>query len=456
MLLWTGVVLVHRDPAAPISAAEGRSPHDTREHRSPVRGPRSLAAAIRKTSTEAERPFDFDRFDPIDWRPVLPPQVNDTPSTSNAKTSPAEAFFRFSALRYVVDESKKKSLLGHAALEEALLEKNQNGNCIDKFYLDNPKHELPGLTHCIRAVRNAYSRGWLPSISSDWLIDEGAAAALALLGLTPRSAGPDSTASVQIGLDDAPTDENVRYQVREVRWRRLELLNAAKLAREALLSFSVERQRVDSPGLGAPMRKIGSSAQDPVAIGGRQRLGCLVQRLAELDRQLARDDAQIRWEVRSSGLVDLIDLDGDLVFEPKLVFRRDLRRLIAQLDLGCASTELHAACIHVAECIATMAVGISWFDVAREITGSRFFEPLVGGQIEVDADVKWVTPADVDGEPDSRAESEVVDQPMQLEDIVVWLHARTDSSGNLVDFSFPVGAEAERLREALAQIWHNK
>ena len=455
MLLWTGDSLLQRDPAAPISVAEGRDPRDTREHRSPTRGPRSLAAAIRETRANPSNRFDFDRFDPVDWRRVFQPCGDVDPPSSNAKMSPAEAFFRFSAFRYVFDESKKQSRLSHAALEEVLLWKNQHGNAVDKFYLDNPNRELPSLVHCIRAARSSYQRGWLPFISSDWLIDEGAMAALALLGLAPGLAGGEPVSSGRAGLGVVLEDEKIRRHIRNVRWRRVDFVISAQKAYEALVRFVEDQPSFGSSGLVATRRGVRECVRGVVANGGVQGSNRLVALLVQLDHQLARDDAEVRWEVRSSRLVDYIDLDGDLICEPKLVFRRDLRRLIAQLAPESLSAEVGSSCRHLAECIAVMAVGISWIDVARAISGDRFFEPVVCGQIEFDENARWVTPLDSDGHHASQPARDIAEQEVGVEDLVVWLQARTDSSGNVADFRVPEGEEAEKLREALAQIWHN-
>lgn len=455
MLLWTGASLRQRDSAAPISAAEGRDPRDTRKHCSQQRGPRSLADALRETCIDTEDRFAFDRFDAVDWRLVVQPSVEDGPPSSNATIAPAEAFFRFSAFRYVFDESKKHSRLSHAALEEVLLEKNQHGNTIDKFYLDNPKRELPSLVHCTRAARSAYQRGWLPFISSDWLLDEGAMAALSLLGLAPAALGDEQPTLGRVKLGQIPDDTEIRGHIREVRWRRVDLANLAKEARDALLRFVEHQPSFGSSGPVAIGREACEPVRGVVANDSVQRPDRLAKLLGELDFHLARYDAEVRWEVRNSRLVDLVDLDGDLICEPNLVFRRDLRRLIAQLASESSSKDAGSSCRHVAECISVMVIGISWLDVARAISGDRFFEPLVCGTIAFDEHTRWVTPTDSDGHHASQPCRDIGQQAAGADDLVVWLQAQTDLSGNVGDFRVPEGEEAEKLREALAQIWHN-
>ena len=321
--------------------------------------------------------------------------------------------------------------------------------------MDNPKHELPSLVTCLRAGRIAYQRGWLPHISADWLIDDGAMAALALLGLAPGSTGDGLSSPDRTILGPVSEDKEIRRHIRDVRWRRVDRVKAAQLASEALLSFVEDQRGFDFSDRVAIRRAVGDLLRHKATTGNEHRPDRLVALLVKLDHQLARDDAEVRWEVRNSSLVDLIDLDGDLLCEPKLVFRRDLRRLIAQLEREPFESEVGSSCRHVAECIAVMSVGISWIDVARAISGDRFFESVECGQIEFDENTRWVTPTCGDGDFALQPRCEVDDHAERLEGFSVWLQARTDPSGNAADFRVPEGEEAERLREALAQIWHN-
>jgi len=277
-----------------------------------------------------------------------------------------------------------------------------------------------------------------------------------MLSLTNGASENEASNLDQGKPGSAPSDSDILDHVKDVRTRRAERVRLARTCHHKLLDLAEDHsgsalaEHIDT------QRKTLGTARLKKKIGKKQGSDNLVKLLVQFDEQLGVDDAEVCWDVRHDSLVDLLDYGGDLIHEPTLVFRRDLQRLIAELRQRVLSPKIGASCLHVAECISMLAFGISWIDVVRTTSGDQFLKSIIGGRIELDENVRWVSPLRTANASSFPRGWEVVEPDVRPQDLVVWLQAKTESSGNCADFRVPEGEEAERLSAAMAQIWHNR
>lgn len=339
-----------RDPGAALTAEDllNRLPHQTKRRTRRTRGFRSLAAAVAAiaSSVGSDEPFPSERFCDVTWTPVF------GSGSANKAIHPAEQFFRFSAFRYVIDEARKNARVNSEVLAEELLGSADAKYLLNRYYYDCPREELPDLGVCSAAASAAFRNGWLPYLTADWLVDDGAYAVLQLINLHVEKLEEGDGTSTCTAEGLGKTSEELENVLGESRSRRLDIGVRARAAMKALkrLYLTLDAALGESPGsaLRACKRRTSTSA---AAKSAAKSLSGLAVALETCGRE-------IRWEVRASSsdfLRELAGLVSDVVTAPEA---RDLQ-------------ERTRAFGHV---LSTLHTGISMTDLARRLGGGNFFD----------------------------------------------------------------------------------
>ena len=358
-----------RDPGGSASSADTRRPYDTKQRIRTSRGPRSIEAALEDRGV----PFDIERFQGVAMRRALG-------THPNKALHPQECYWRFSAFRYVVDEARKTSGLSMAELEPVLFPTLDTGGAtIERYYLDVPGEPVASHEIVNSVARIAYLRGWLLYIDADWLFDEGAfATSLGIADLLMMSEEDSDARAALSETNAASWRKSFRLRAADARSRRLSFCQHAKEAHRCLLTL-VERAH-DSSG--------GRQVQ-------RWRRECppeiyALSALMLLEVDLTESDVTVQWDARDSSLTDLLEVDGELLEEPNLVFLRDVRRAIQCLAGRQCEFVAPFAPERLARSIDSLHVGISWPHVVDMCGPNSFFEEIRAAPFEIDEGTKWV------------------------------------------------------------------
>jgi hypothetical protein len=297
-----------------------------------------------------------ERFSGVSWESAFARRA------ANKLTHPAEQYFRFSAFRYLVDESRKNARVNSSTLARVLLDSEGDVNRLNRYYLDVPGEELPSLYICSQAAVAAFNEGWLPYLTADYLYDEGADAVLHLINFEfEEECAPDGRRKRRaVGL--SKTAGEVQRVIDDARERRLDVNERARKVVQAIQQFrSAGTSTADGlirSSLSATSRVVSSNGSD------QQVARCLIAFRAAL--RLAGD--VVRWRVDAS----------------KNHFLRELNQLVAAGTVGgshSASPVLAGQAdrlFKLSEVLVTLDTGLSMVDLARAVGGGNFFQMIVG------------------------------------------------------------------------------
>jgi len=340
-----------RDPGAPLSAAdEHHLPYQTKLRTRPVRGPRSLEAAIAQIKDIDGRggePFPSERFSDVAWTPVF------GRDSANKAIHPAEQFFRFSAFRYLVDEGRKNARACSRELAQVLLQDAEAVNRLNRYYYDCPSEELPSLHTCSEAAAAAFNAGWLPHVGADSLSDDGARAVLRLINLRKCDEQAESGSEIVVAVGFGKSPSAVEACIDEVRSCRLAIGKRARTAMKSLFELCAALDTVhDMPRCRVADATKLSRSVSAKALSAAKSLQALEVSLRPL--------TEVRWKVDVPS-EDFVKEVGSLA--------SDLPR---HADLSGVRERIRA----LGRTLATLRTGISMANVARRLGGGNFFEEI--------------------------------------------------------------------------------
>lgn len=344
-----------RDPGSAVTAddLEHRLPYQTKRRTRPTRGPRSLHAALSETRLDSsdENRLCWERFSGTTWTSVF------LPATSNKKTHPAEEFFRFSAFRYVVDEARRNAQVGLRELAEVLLGGADAVHRLNRYYYDVPGEELPSLYRCSEAAVAAYNSGWLPYLSADWMVDDGAEAVLHLINLRSCSSRAESTAARIEAFGFGKLEPQVEVRVSRARDARLKI---GRYAKGALKELRIVCPALDSSLAAWPIAVSAKASPDPAQCDrAAEPAARALMKLYTLLRQPSRS---VLWDVNARA--------GS--------FLRELRELSEALKNAVSPPMLQERMVALGWTLVSMQTGISMPELARELGGGNFFQRIEG------------------------------------------------------------------------------
>lgn len=336
----------------------------------------SMRADLR---SEVPCPERSDRFHALSMRRAIEPFKNGTPPLTAQ-----QLFWRTAGARFLIAESSHASALGDADLESELAIANADGRVLKKYVADFEGDPVMTPQMLSRSSRRACLRGWLPNLTEGWLFDEGGlVVALSIGDMVPVPC--DDLSKVERDADAAHEEWNGKYRKR---------VNAA---RKKLHTFCLHALAAYRGVIGlSDVAGCGGSA-DAIGEGGTAatRTTAALRALKKLERNLTETRAAkslVRWKALDPMLTDEIEVCGDLLAEPELVFLRDVRRAIKCLSSRPRQLITIESATALARSIWHLHVGIAWVDALYGGKQNKLLFEVRPEPPTIDENTKWVSP----------------------------------------------------------------
>ncbi len=357
-----------REPGAALAAqdVDGRLSYQTKSRTRATRGPRSMQAAIDRLALGEAHAISRmeERFSGVSWESAFGRRA------ANKLTHPAEQFFRFSALRYLVDESRKNARVNSSTLSRVLLDSEGDVNRLNKYYLDVPGEELPSLYICSQAAVAAFNESWLPYLTADYLYDEGAEAVLHLINFEFEEGCPLDSCRKRRAVGFSKTAGEAQQVIDKARELRLDINERARKVVQAI----------------EQLRSAGTSAGDGLARNPVNVTPKMV-RSGGRDRRVTKCLLAFRAALRESGDVVRWRVDAS-----RTQFLHELNQLVAagpvdgSHGVSPASAGQADRLFNFSKILVTLDTGLSMVDLARALGGGNFFQLIVGSSDWDDCD----------------------------------------------------------------------
>ena len=324
-------------------------------------------------------PERSDRFHPISMRRAIEPFKNGTPLLTAQ-----QLFWRTAGARFLVAESAHSSALGDADLESELGIANAEGRDLKKYVADFEDDPVMTPRMLSLSSRRAYLRGWLPDLNSGWLFDDGALiVALSVGDMVPVP-----------GSDPASTEEDAAAA--HVKWND-SYNKRVKIATKKLHAFCDHARAACKAMIELSDLAPGGAREHLVGVGDNaaERSTVALRALKKLERDLTDTRGGmdlVRWSAQDPSLTDQIDVGGDLLSEPDLVFLRDVRRVIACLSTRPRRSITFESATTLARSIWYIHVGIAWVDALYDRERNKLLVEFRPEPLDIDEDTKWVSP----------------------------------------------------------------
>ena len=324
-------------------------------------------------------PERSDRFHAMSMRRAIEPFKTGTPPLTAQ-----QMFWRTAGARFLVAESSHASALGDADLESELGIANAEGRDLKKLVADFEDDPVMTPLMLSRSARRAYLKGWLPHLDDGWLYDQGAlVVALTIGDMVPTPCA--GSLPVARAADAAHANWNREYRKRvAAATKKLQSFcthaQAACKGVLALLELKRSAARANSDEEGP----IAHSCQT-VALRALKKLEC------DLTETLGCKSL-VRWSALDASLTDQIDVGGDLLSEPDLVFLRDVRRAVKRLSSRPRQDIAIEAAMALARSIWHLHVGIAWVDALYDGEQNKLLVEFRPEPLDIDEDTRWVSP----------------------------------------------------------------
>ena len=343
------------------------------------RYPRSAAALFAEPLNQNPAPCHSDRMHQLSLRRAIEPFATGAPPVT-----PQQLFWRSAGSRYLIAQGALTSGLNDADLESELGIANAGGRVLKKFVADFEGDQVMTPLVLDRLSRRAYLRGWLPQLADGWLIDEGALVIALSIGNMVPEPGVD--------LSEAVRDAAIAH----VNWNRsyIERVESAQkqlgmFCKRATAAYRCVVALCETAFIGADAElsyESGSAASSwTAALRALKKLECDLTKTR-------RENSLVRWSALDPSLTDQIEVCGDLLSEPDLVFLRDVRRAIGCLTSSPRlSTSLESVKALVRS-IWHLHVGIAWVDALFDREQNKLLFEFRPEPLDIDEDTKWISP----------------------------------------------------------------
>ena len=343
------------------------------------RYPRSAEALFAEPLNQDPTPCHSDRMHQLSPRRAIEPFPTGTPPLT-----PQQLFWRSVGSRFLIAQAALTSGLNDADLESELGIANAGGRVLKKCVADFEGDHVMTPLVLDRLSRRAYLRGWLPRLADDWLYYQGALVAALSIGDMVPEPGDDLSEAVHYAA------------IGHVNWSRsyIKRVESAQkqlgmFCKRASAAYRCAVALCEIACIGANAELIyesGSAASSwTAALRALKKLECDLT-------ETRRAASLVRWSALDPSLTDQIEVCGDLLSEPDLVFLRDVRRAI-----GCLtgrprlSTSLESVKALVRS-IWYLHVGIAWVDALYDGKQNKLLVEFRPEPLDIDEDTKWVSP----------------------------------------------------------------
>ena len=336
----------------------------------------SMRADLR---SEVPCPERSDRFHRLSLRRAVEPFRSGTPPLTAQ-----QLFWRTAGARFLVAESSHASALGDADLESELGIANAEGRDLKKYIADFEHDPVMTPRMLSLSSRRAYLRGWLPDLTCGWLFDDGALIVALTIGdmvLLPSGdlAGTEQAATAAHVKWNDSYNERVKVATKKLH----AFCKHARAAYKGVIELS---------GL-AP----GGTTEHLVGVGDNaaERSTVALRALKRLERDLTDTRGGmdlVRWSALDPSLTDQIDVGGDLLSEPDLVFLRDVRRAIDCLSTRPRQPITFESATALARSIWYLHVGIASVDALYDREQNKLLVEFRLEPLDIDENTKWVSP----------------------------------------------------------------
>ena len=319
------------------------------------------------------------RFHTMSFRQAIEAFEDGRPALSEP-----QMFWRTAGARFLHADSSCASRLADPELESQLAIANAGGRDLKKYVADREGDPVMSPQMLSRSSRRAYLSGWLPNLGDEWLFHQGGlVVALTIGDMAP--AGCDDMSAVARAADAAHAKWNGKYSKR-VDAASKKMHSFCSHARAAYKSVMVLRE-LNCPAANANSEEDGpiSPSCQTVALRALKKLEC------DLTETLGCKSL-VRWSALDASLTDQIEVDGDLLSEPELVFLRDVRRAIKCLSSGPRQGISIEAATALARSIWHLHVGIAWVDALYDGEQNKLLVEFRPDPLDIDEDTKWVSP----------------------------------------------------------------
>ena len=298
--------------------------------------------------------------------------------------SEPQMFWRTAGARFLHADSSCASRLADPELESQLAIANAGGRDLKKYVADLEGDPVMSPQMLSRSSRRAYLSGWLPNLGDEWLFHQGGLVVALTIGDMAPTRCSDMSA-VARAADAAHAKWSGKY---------LERVSAAS---EEMHSFCAHAQAAYKSVTGLCKRDCPGRDADLQGVA-RNSSSCLTVALRAL-KKLERDLTETlggqslgRWVALDPSLTDQIEVCGDLLSEPDLVFLRDVRRMIACLSTRPRQPITFESATALARSIWYLHVGIAWVDALYDREQINLLVEFRLEPLDIDEDTKWVSP----------------------------------------------------------------